>query len=108
MKVIVDYRIKNQGVPMKKSYTVSQLKKELFKNPKFKEEYNKLEPEMQIARQIIAARIAQNISQSQLAKKVGTGQAAISRIENMNAKPTLNFLQRIASALDTTLHLTIS
>jgi len=57
--------------------------------------------EYQIAKQIIAERLARNLSQRQLAKKVKTSQAAISRIESMNGNPSLAFLKRIAKAMDT-------
>ncbi len=40
--------------------------------------------EFQIASQMIEARIKQNITQEELAKKVNTGQAVISRLEGAN------------------------
>ena len=39
------------------------------------------------------------ISQRELAKKVGTTQAVISRIENMSVSPSIGLLQRIAGSL---------
>ena len=38
--------------------------------------------------------------QRDLAKNVGTSQAAISRIESMNGNPSLSLLKRIAKALE--------
>lgn len=66
-----------------------------------------LKPEFQIASQIISARLKKNISQEELAKRVGTGQAVISRLERMNANPSLPFLKRLARALNIKLQLTI-
>ncbi|MFJ8827300.1 helix-turn-helix transcriptional regulator [Streptomyces sp. NPDC102467] len=40
------------------------------------------------------------LSQAQLAELIGTGQAAISRIENGRDVPTLPLLARIAEALE--------
>lgn len=75
------------------------IRKEWMKDPEYRHAYEKLEPEFQIARAIINARIKRNISQAELAEKVGTGQAVISRLETMTAKPSLSLLQRVADAL---------
>jgi len=78
-----------------------------MKDPQYRREYEKLEPEFQIARQIIAARIKQRISQEELARRAETGQAVISRLEGMNAKPSPSLLERIARALNTKISITI-
>ena len=78
-----------------------------MKDPDYRREYTKLEPEFQIARQIIGARIKQKMTQEELAEKVGTGQAVISRLEGMNAKPSISLLQRVARALETKIKVTI-
>ncbi|MBI3576699.1 helix-turn-helix transcriptional regulator [Candidatus Gottesmanbacteria bacterium] len=84
----------------RKWITHEELKAELMKDPGFRREYEKLEPEFQIARQIIGARLRQKISQAQLAKRARTGQAVISRLEGMNAKPSISLLERVARALN--------
>lgn len=78
-----------------------------MKDPEFRREYEKLEPEFQIARQIIAARIKKKMTQAELAKKADTGQAVISRLEGMNAKPSISLLYRVAQALGTKIQVTI-
>ena len=78
-----------------------------MKDRQYRREYEKLEPEFQIARQIIAARIKQRISQEELARRAETGQAVISRLEGMNAKPSPSLLERIARALNTKISITI-
>lgn len=88
-------------------YTHHDLHKEWMKDPEFRREYKKLEPEFQIARQIIGARIKQKMTQAELAQKMGTGQAVVSRLEGMNAKPSISLLQRVAAALHTKLTVTI-
>lgn len=85
----------------KKWITHDELKAELMKDPGFRREYEKLEPEFQIARQIIGARLRRKMSQERLARLVGTGQAVISRLEGMNARPSLSLLERVARALNT-------
>lgn len=91
----------------KKFYTHQQLHKKWMKDSEYQREYEKLEPEFQIARQIIEARLKQALSQQDLAKKAGTGQAVISRLEGMNAKPSISLLTRIAHALHVKINITI-
>jgi len=76
-----------------------------MKDPEFRREFEALQPEFELARQIIDARIQKNLSQAEIAERIGTKQAAISRIENLNANPSLDFLKRLASALDRTLEI---
>ena len=78
-----------------------------MKDPEFRREYEKLEPEFEIARQMIGARIKKKMTQEELAKKAGTGQAVISRLEGMNAKPSISLLKRIADALEIPIRITI-
>lgn len=84
-----------------------EFKKELLSDPKVKQAYDALEPEYQIACQMIEARIKKKMSQQELAKKMGTGQAVISRLEGMNGKPSISLLERVARALETPINLTI-
>jgi DNA-binding XRE family transcriptional regulator len=83
----------------KKFYSHQELHREWMKDPEYRREYEKLEPEFQIAKALIEARIEGKITQAELAKKAGTGQAVISRLENMNATPSLSLIQRVADAL---------
>lgn len=75
-------------------------KKELLKNPQFKKEYDALAPEFELAKSIIAYRIAKGLTQKQLAAKTKTKQSSISRLESASAKPSLVFVEKIAKALD--------
>lgn len=90
-----------------KFISAEKLHKKWMKNPKYKHEYNILEPEFQIAEQIIKARVERKISQAELAKRMNTGQAVVSRLEGMNGSPSLALLKRLAQALDIKLQLTI-
>ena len=82
-------------------------KKDLLKDPGVRAEYEKLQPQYEIARQMIGVRLKKKMSQWELAKKAGTGQAVISRLEGMNAKPSISLLQRVARALGTKFQITI-
>lgn len=87
--------------------TFKQFKHEVLNDPELREEYEKLELEFSIARQIIQKRISKSMSQSELAAKIGTKQSAISRIESGRYNPSLSMLQKIASALETKLTITM-
>ena len=76
------------------------LHKRWMENPEYRREYERLGPEFEIARQIIDARIRRKVTQAELAKRMGTGQAVISRLETANAKPSLSLIQRLADALN--------
>jgi DNA-binding XRE family transcriptional regulator len=77
--------------------------KQLTKNPEFRKEAAKLEPEYQLARSLIGARIKKKMTQESLAKKAQTDQASISRLESCRSKPSLALLRKIATALDANL-----
>jgi len=83
----------------KKVYTSAELKKKWMKDPGFRRAYNALEPEYQIARAVIEARQKKGMTQGELAKKAGTKQPVISRLENMESKPSYTNMARIADAL---------
>lgn len=90
-----------------KLYTFRDHLKELLKDPEFKREWENSEVEYQLGCKLIEARLKRKMSQRDLAKKVGTSQAAISRIEGMNANPSLSLLKRIARALNTKLQISL-
>lgn len=58
-----------------------------------------------IGRMIKDARLKKNLTQKELALKVGSKQPSISRVENGNLLPTITFLTKVAEALDTKLQL---
>lgn len=61
--------------------TLKQFKAEQMKDPAFAAAYTELEPEMNVIRAIVNTRIAQNLTQKELAEKTGIAQTEISRIE---------------------------
>lgn len=75
------------------------LEKQLNNDPDFAEEYEAQRPEFEATRAIIAARIACNMTQKELAEKSGIRQSNISRIESGAASPTVDTLSRIAAGL---------
>ncbi|MFZ3073978.1 MAG: helix-turn-helix transcriptional regulator [Minisyncoccales bacterium] len=87
--------------------TWTEFKKELLKNKKFAEEYAKLEPEFELAKTLIKKRLEKGMTQQQLAKKIGTKQEAISRLESGSYNPSMLLLRKVAKALDSRLEVTI-
>lgn len=79
--------------------TLNEYLEDQLKDPEFKKEWEKSEAAYQVTRALIEARIKGKISQRELAKKAGTTQAVISRIENMSVSPSVRLLQRIADSL---------
>lgn len=76
----------------------------LLKDPEFYKEYHKKDDiAFDISEMVIDARMEKGLTQSQLAKIVGTKQSSIARLENYNTIPSISFLQKIAKALDTNL-----
>ena len=87
---------------MRKMYTFKQhLKESLRDDPEFRKAWEDSEPEWKVACAVIEKRLAGDMSQRQLARKMKTTQAVISRLETMDANPTVEFLQRLARALNT-------
>ena len=78
---------------------------EMMQNPEFKREYEKQQPDFDIIRAIVDARISQNLTQKELAERTGINQADISKLENGNRNPSLALLKRLAEGMDMTLQL---
>jgi len=87
----------------KLAYTFQDHLKESLKDSKFKKVWKKSQVEYNLACTLIEKRLAKNMSQRNLAKKIMTTQAVISRIETMSANPSLFLLKRLAKALDSKL-----
>jgi len=62
--------------------------------------YAKSEAKYNLVCKAIDARLAMGITQTELARKMGTKQAVISRFESGVANPTYNFLTKLATALN--------
>lgn len=79
--------------------TLNKVINEQLKDPEFKREYEKLQPEMDVIRAMVDARISQNLTQKQLSDRTEIDQADISKLENGTRNPTLNLLKRLADGM---------
>jgi ribosome-binding protein aMBF1 (putative translation factor) len=80
--------------------------KEWSKQPAYRKAYEALAPEFEVASVVIKARIRAGLSQAALAKKIGTKQPAIARIEG-GQLPSTATLQRIAKATGSKLRISL-
>lgn len=83
----------------KAGVSFEDMKADLMKDQEFKLYYEKLRPRYEAIEQLISAREEQHITQSELAKRMGTQKSNISRFESGNYNPSLDFLVKMSEAL---------
>ena len=72
---------------------------EQLKDSEFRKEYEAMQPEFDIIRAMVDARISQNLTQKELAERTGIHQADISKLENGTRNPSINLLKRLADGM---------
>ena len=80
-----------------------EIHKKSMKNPAYRAAYEALEPEFALAGALIDARAHSNLTQEQVAERMGTTQAVIARLEGGSVKPSTRTLERFAKATGTRL-----
>jgi ribosome-binding protein aMBF1 (putative translation factor) len=85
----------------KKTKALKEIKATLLKNKAVRAAYDDMELEFAIAHAVIEARQRSGLTQSALAKRMGTSQSYIARLESGTALPTMETLKRVAIATDT-------
>ncbi len=77
-----------------------EMLKEALKNPEFRKEYDALEEEFEVAKQIINLRLQNGLTQKELADRVNTSQSCIARLESGTYQNmSLSFLRRVGEVL---------
>jgi ribosome-binding protein aMBF1 (putative translation factor) len=76
-----------------------KLRNEWMKDPKFRAEYKRLAPEYELAFALITAREKAGLTQAEVARRMGTTQSVVARIENAHNPPNLRTLERYAEAI---------
>lgn len=89
----------------KAGISLCEIKEKLMKDEEFKREYDKLKLRYELISQIIEARNNQNITQEELALKVGTQKSNISRLESGAYNPSLDFIMKVAKSLGKEIHI---
>ncbi|HUI85260.1 MAG TPA: helix-turn-helix transcriptional regulator [Candidatus Binatia bacterium] len=77
---------------------VSDMHKRWLKDPKYRNAYAALQKEFALAGAVIEARKRAGLTQQQLARKMGTTQPAVARLESGTTRPSLRTLERLAKA----------
>lgn len=84
------------------------VKKRALKDRAVRKAYGDLEPEFALIQSIIEKRLKKGITQAELARKIGTKQSAVARLESGSYNPSVAFLGKIAKALDARLVVSMS
>jgi ribosome-binding protein aMBF1 (putative translation factor) len=77
---------------------LADLKTRLLNDPEIRTEYEALETEYALARELIAARTRAGLSQEQVAERMATSQSTVARLESGRTLPSLRTLERYARA----------
>ena len=83
-------------------------KKKMLKNPAVKAEYDRLEPEFALASALIGARAKAKLTQAQVARRMGTSQSAVARMESGRKFPSTASLVKYAQAVGRKLQIALS
>ena len=83
-------------------------RRQLMQDPKVAAAQRRLQPKLDLGRQILHLRLQRGWTQRELAEKAGTRQANISRLENGLLNPSVDMLQRVADALGADLTVTLA
>ena len=98
-----------EGATMSKAgVKFEEVHNRLIKDEEFKVEYENLKPRYELIAQIIDARSQLNITQEELAQRVGTQKSNISRFESGSYNPSLDFITKIARSLNKEIHISLN
>jgi ribosome-binding protein aMBF1 (putative translation factor) len=75
-----------------------ELRRELFADPAFVIEYEKLAPQFMVTSALIKARRKARLSQAEVAERMGTTQSSIARMESGKGSVTIDSIQKYAKA----------
>ncbi len=77
------------------------LKKKWLADSEVRKEYDSLKPEFSLARTLIEARTNAGLTQEEVAKRMGTTQSVVARLEGGRSLPTMKTIRRYAEATGT-------
>lgn len=88
---------------MSKPIPLSKLSDQWFKDPEFVREYDALEEEFALATALVKARADAGLTQEEIARRMGTTQSAVARLEGGKSRPSTTTLAKFAKATGTRL-----
>ena len=77
---------------------ITELHKKWLKEPKYRKDYEALEEEFVLASAVIDVRNRAGLTQEELARKMGTTQPVVARLESGRSRPSMRTLERLADA----------
>ena len=89
----------------KRNKKIDDMFAEWRKDPRYVAEYDALEGEFALAAAVIAARSFADLTQEELAERMGTTQSVIARLESGKSKPSTRTLEKLAEATGTRLRI---
>lgn len=92
----------------KKTIPFDAVAQEWKTDPEYAKEYEALEVEFEVARELIRARTRAHLTQADVAKRMGTTQSVIARLESGTRSVNLKTLEKYAAATGTHLHVRLS
>jgi len=98
----------NKNIVIEKATDFDDFLKNELKTKKLKKQYEEFGKELEIAYQINKLRRDKKMSQSTLAKKIGTTQSNVARMESGQQNFTIGILTRIANAFGKELKISIN
>jgi ribosome-binding protein aMBF1 (putative translation factor) len=75
-------------------------------SPSYRTAYDALEEEFALVSSVIEARMRSKLTQAEIAKRMGTTQAAVARLESGRSMPSTRTLERFAKATGSRLRIT--
>ena len=81
--------------------------KDMENDAEYRAAYEALEGEFALVSELIQARARAQLSQAQVASRIGTTESAVSRLESGRAKPSTRTLEKYARATGHILHISL-
>ncbi len=78
---------------------LKDIKRELLADPAVQAEYERLADEFDVAHELIAARARAGMTQDEVARRMGTSQSVVARLEGGQRLPSLRSVQRYAEVV---------
>ncbi|WP_417531187.1 helix-turn-helix domain-containing protein [Marinobacter lipolyticus] len=78
--------------------SLKQFKQKALNNPEIRKEYDALQEEFSLIDQLITMRTKADLTQEDVARKLGTNKSNISRLERGRSNPSWRTLNRYAAA----------
>jgi len=85
--------------------TLDELHDRWSRDGDYRESYDRLGPEFELARALVEARMRAGISQKEMAARMGTTQSAVARLESGRVPPSTRTLEKVALATGTRLRI---